>query len=121
LTSLDAYRPEATDDAVQVPLLADDGQLIRSGSDQGPMRQRGALCVTGGGATLVALARHDSSDPLGSVLIQAGCSRVVSLDRGSRHAAFVHRAGAEGAPADSYPMSVLHALSRPMVPPVDLR
>jgi hypothetical protein len=110
----------ATDDAVQLPLLADGGRLLPGGSDRGPMRQRGALCVSGSGRTLIALARHDSSDPLVSTLLEAGCSRVVGLDRGSRHAAFVHRAGTDAPPEDAYPVTVLHAVARPMIPPAGL-
>jgi hypothetical protein len=104
------------EDAVQLPLLANEGEVDARASDRGSERQRGALCVTPAGRLLVALAKHDSSDPLVSVLLDAGCTRVVALDRGSRHAAFVHRAGTSEAPLNRYETSVLYALSRPMTP-----
>jgi hypothetical protein len=111
-------RPElaASEEAVQLPLLADDGRVDPHASDRGGARLRGALCVTPLGRVLVALARHDSSDPLASVLLESGCRRVVGLDRGSRHAAFVQRTGTPDAPLNRYETSVLYALGRPATP-----
>lgn len=104
------------EDAVQLPLLADHGEIDRRGVDGGSLRLRGAACVTSSGRLLVATARHDSNEPLGSALLEAGCARVVSLDRGSRHPAFLHRTGTAESPDVQYGGSVLYAVSRPMAP-----
>jgi hypothetical protein len=106
----------AGEDAVQLPLLASDGEVDTRGSDRGTQRLRGALCVLPTGRLLVALGAHDSNDPLASALLESGCTRVVSLDRGSRHAAFVHRAGTSDPPLNRYETTTLYALSRPMTP-----
>ncbi len=106
----------AGEDAVQLPLLADRGIIDPRASDRGGTRERGALCVTDAGRVLVALGRHDSSDPLASTLISEGCARVVGLDRGSRHPAFVNRAETQNSPLDRYDESVLYAVARPMTP-----
>lgn len=106
----------AKDEAVQLPLLADEGELLPAARDRGPLRQRSALCVTASGGVLVGVVRHDSSDPVVTALVEAGCSRVVGLDRGSRHPAFIHRAGTNTPPLSEYETSVLYALGRPMIP-----
>jgi hypothetical protein len=104
------------EDAVQLPLLASDGEIDARAGDRGSQRLRGALCVTPSGRLLVASAVHDSNEPLASALLDLGCNRVVALDRGSRHAAFVHRAGTADPPLNRYETSALYALSRPMTP-----
>ncbi len=106
----------ARGEAVQLPLLADEGRLVDRALDHGSLRQRGAICVLSSGRVVVASARHDSYDPLGTVLLRLGCKRVASLDRGSRHPVFVHRAGTATPPLGAYETSVLYALSRPMIP-----
>jgi hypothetical protein len=107
---------EANEDAVQLPLLAKDGEVDTRASDRGGTRVRGALCVNPDGRVFVATGRHDSSDPLTATLVELGCRTVVALDRGSRHPAFVHRAGTSDAPLSAYETSVLYALGRPMTP-----
>lgn len=116
--ALPGERPklEENEDAVQLPLLAKDGEVDARASDRGGTRIRGALCVTSTGRILVATARHDSSDPLAAILVEQGCKDVVALDRGSRHPAFVHRAGTSEAPLNTYETSVLYAVGRPMTP-----
>lgn len=105
-----------TEEAVQLPLLADKGERIDAARDQGAMRLRGGLCITPSGRVLVAMARHDSNDPIASALLKGGCARAVALDRGSRHPSFVHFAGSPTPPLDRYETSVLYALGRPMIP-----
>jgi hypothetical protein len=104
------------DDAVQLPLLADDGKLTEAAVEHGSMRVRGALCALPSGRVVIATARHDSSDSIAAALIKVGCTRVVELDRGSQHPAFVQRAGSTTPPLASYETSVLYALGRPMLP-----
>jgi hypothetical protein len=106
----------ADEDAVQLPLLVQNGALEPRARERGDLRQRGALCVAPDGAIMVAVARHDSSDPVATALQRAGCQDVVELDRGSHHPAFVHRAGSGAPPMASYDTSVLYALGRPMLP-----
>ncbi|HEY3497004.1 MAG TPA: hypothetical protein VGK73_20035, partial [Polyangiaceae bacterium] len=85
----------AGEHAVQLPLLADDGDVTARARERGDARLRSALGVTPDGRVVIALLRHDSSDPLAVALRNAGCRRVVELDRGSHHPAFVGRAGAD--------------------------
>ncbi len=106
----------ADEQAVQLPLLADDGRLVERARDHGSLRLRGAMCVTPSGRVIVARARHDSSDPLAAALMRVGCRRIVSLDRGSRHPSFVHRTGTSEPPIKGYETSVLYALGHPMRP-----
>jgi hypothetical protein len=63
---------------------------------------------------------HDSSDPLAVALRNAGCRRVVELDRGSHHPAFLHRKGTDAPPRADYESTTLWVLSREMRPPVVL-
>lgn len=111
-------RPElaADEEAVQLPLLAEDGKLTPYALSHGPMRLRGALCATERGRVLIARARHDSSDGIAAALVRIGCKRVVELDRGSQHPAFLHRAGTPTPPIAGYETSVLYALGHPMRP-----
>jgi hypothetical protein len=103
------------DEAVELPLLAKDGELLAAARATGGLRQRGALCVNTG-RVFIARARHDSSAPLAAALLRAGCRNVVELDRGSQHPTFVHRAGSSTPPTGRYETSVLYALGRPMLP-----
>lgn len=102
--------------AVQLPLLADDGRLLDSAHGSGSMRERGALCVSPSGSVVIAHARHDSSDLLAEALLRIGCTRVVELDRGSHHPAFIHRSGTPTPPIGAYEPSVLYAVGIPMQP-----
>jgi hypothetical protein len=111
-----SLEPVAPGEAVQLPALAEGGELTPLSQEHGALRQRGALCVTPTERVLVALARHDSSAPLASFLLKAGCERVVELDRGSHHPAFVHRAETPTPPIADYEPSVLYALAVPMTP-----
>jgi hypothetical protein len=104
------------DESAQLPLLAEGGKLTEAARAHGPLRPRGALCSLASGRVLVATARHDSSDSIAAALLKVGCTRVVELDRGSQHPAFVHRAGTATPPLASYESSVLYAIGRPMLP-----
>ncbi len=76
------------------------------------MRRRAALCVTPSERLIVASALHDTSDTLAAALLRVGCTRVIELDRGSHHPAFLQRAGTDTPPLASYETSVLYALGR---------
>ena len=65
---------------------------------------------------MVAELEHDSSDPLAVTLRRLGCTRVVELDRGSHHPAFVFRPR-EAAPAPpAGDATVIHAFAQAMPP-----
>jgi hypothetical protein len=81
------------DQAVQLPLLANDGQLTQRASRAGSRRRRGGLCVTPDGFVLAAFAVHDSSAGLALELRRLGCSTIVELDRASQHQAKFYREG----------------------------
>ena len=104
----------ADDEAVQLPLLVEDGKLEPRARERGDMRRRAALCITPTERLIVASATHDTSDTLAAALMRVGCTRIVELDRGSHHPAFLQRAGTATPPVASYETSVLYALGRPM-------
>ncbi len=102
------------EEAVQLPLLVENGKLEPRARERGDMRRRAALCITPTERLIVASATHDTSDTLAAALIRVGCTRIVELDRGSHHPAFLQRAGTPTPPVASYETSVLYALGRPM-------
>jgi hypothetical protein len=102
--------------AVQLPLLANANGITERARDRGDLRMRSVLGVTRSGRVLVGFLKHDSSDPLAVALKSAGAERVVELDRGSHHPAFIHRAGTETPPESNYESTTLWALARPMLP-----
>ena len=106
----------ADEQAVQLPLLADTTGVTERARERGDLRQRAALGMTRSGRVLVALLRHDSSDPLAVALKDAGAERVVELDRGSHHPAFVERSGTGAPPTEARESTTLWALGRPMLP-----
>jgi hypothetical protein len=110
----------AGEQAVQLPLLADDRDVTQRARERGAARARAALGVADGGRLIVAFATHDSSDPLAVALRNAGCRRIVELDRGSHHPAFLHRAGTPAPPRTDYESTTLWALAREMRPAVVL-
>ncbi len=106
----------SNEEAVQLPLLARDGELTSEGRSQGTMRQRAALCVTPEGRTLIGRAKSDSSVPMARVLVHAGCRDVVELDRGSSHPSYLHRTGTDHPPTGGYETTTLYALAEAMQP-----
>ncbi len=102
------------EEAVQLPLLAEDGQLTEHARARGAMRERGALCIAQHGRVLLARGTHDSSDLVASTLLKLGCTDVLELDRGSHHPPFVHRAGSETPPIGGYETTTLYALGGTM-------
>ncbi|HSU38987.1 MAG TPA: hypothetical protein VLJ38_05445, partial [Polyangiaceae bacterium] len=102
----------AGEQAVQLPLLADDDGVTPRARERGDMRPRSALGVTEDGRVVVALLRHDSSDPLAVALRAAGCHRVLELDRGSHHPASLERAGTDKPPRNAPESTTLWVLAR---------
>ncbi len=96
--------------AVQLPLLADDSDVTERARERGDARVRAALGVTQDGRIVVASLRHDSSDLLAVGLRAAGCRRVVELDRGSHHPGALERAGTARPPRNTPESTTLWVL-----------
>jgi hypothetical protein len=116
LSEADMLARGEKDDAIQLPLILDAGKIPPPAKDPRSMRLRGAACVTPGGHTVIAMATTDSDEAAALALARVGCTRAVSLDRGSHRPTFLHRAGGGSPPLARYDESVLYALSRPMIP-----
>jgi hypothetical protein len=106
--------PAAGVDASELPLTADEGKLRPEARDVGTMRLRAAACALDDGTFAVASTTFDSDEATTTALLELGCARVVTLDRGSHQAAFMHRAGAEAAPEARYEATVLFAVEAPL-------
>jgi hypothetical protein len=104
-----------TGDATELPLTADEGKLRPEGRDVGTMRMRAVGCALEDGTFVVASTTFDSDEAATTALLELGCSRVVALDRGSHHAAFLHRAGTAAPPDARYEATVLFVLDVPML------
>jgi hypothetical protein len=101
-------------DATELAMTAEDGKLRPEAREVGSMRARAVACTLDDGTFAVALTTFDSDEAATTALLDLGCARVVSLDRGSHQAAFVHRAGTATPPAPHYEASALYALEVPL-------
>jgi hypothetical protein len=72
--------------------------------------------MTSSGRVFLARGAFASDAPLGLALKQAGCRRVVSLDRGSHLVPRLERVGTSNAPRGRSEESTLFVLSAPMKP-----
>lgn len=102
----------AGEQAVQLPLLADDSDVTERARERGDQRLRAALGVAEDGRVVIATLRHDSSDPIAVALRAAGCRRVVELDRGSHHPALLDRSGTNAPPREAPDSTTLWVLAR---------
>jgi hypothetical protein len=105
------------DDLAEVPALVWDSvrDARADASTPGPAL-RTALGVTSSGRVLLARGSVRTFGPLADVLVRAGCTRVVALDRGLRATAFIDRAGTTEPPRARYDETVLYALGAPLRP-----
>jgi hypothetical protein len=101
-------------DATELPLAAEDGKLRAEARDVGSMRARAVACALEDGTFAVAATTFDSDEAATNTLLDLGCTRVVALDRGIHHAAFMHRAGTETPPETRYDASALYAVEVPL-------
>lgn len=99
----------------QLPLLLNNGVVTAHASLRGGKQSRGAICMLDG-RLWVATVEHDSSDALAVTLRDVGCTTVLDLDRGSKHAVRVVREGFEELLTQGGDSSVLWVLGRPMQP-----
>jgi hypothetical protein len=113
ITKSDSFIPRSHADATELPLTADLGKLRPEAREVGTMRPRAAACVLDDGTFLVALTTFDTDEANTQALLSLGCLRVVALDRGSHHSAFVARTGADSPLEKRYDASAVYVLESP--------
>jgi hypothetical protein len=102
------------DDLVEMPLLLWDGQPVATAS--GAAVPRAAIGITASGQVILARGSFASAAPLGEALSRAGCTRALSLDRGTLATALFDRSGTASPPRMRYEQSVLYAIAAPLHP-----
>jgi len=100
---------DAHEDMLEVPVALWDGAAQPAISPPGPVQPRAAIGQTPSGRVLLARGSFASAAPLAEALARAGCTRVLSLDRGLNATAFLDRAGTASPPRGRYAESVLYA------------
>ncbi len=98
-------------DASELVLFAEAGQIRSETRKLSAPRDRSVACLLDEHTLLVAHGRSDNSEPMTKALLDLGCERVVSLNRGKQVRAFVHRAGTEGAPQAGYEDTALYGMA----------
>jgi hypothetical protein len=105
-------------DAVELPLLIDDGKVLavsHAGS-----RARAALGLTAAGRVYVARVMSAASgagvEAMAETLKRAGCTRAVLLDRGAGIHGSIFRAGTATPPRSRYEETTLYAMGKPLLP-----
>lgn len=102
-------------DAVELPMLIDEGKVVSSAAGQG--RSRAALGTTASGRVLVARAMgNDGAASLARLLKRAGCTRAVLLDRGAGSHGSLFRAGTTTPPRSRYEETTLYGMGKPLLP-----
>ena len=97
-------------DATEASLTADEHKLLPAAREVGTQRPRSALCSLPDGTVLLAHTSFDTDEATTEVLLDAGCERVVVLDRGAHDGVFAHRAGTDNAPRPAYEATTLFVL-----------
>jgi hypothetical protein len=106
----DTSHVPAKSDAVELPLLLDEGKTVASHAGA-------ALGTTPSGRVYVARPKPGASaDDVAKVLSNAGVTRAVLLDRGAGASGMLYRAGTATPPRSRYEDSVLYAMGRPLLP-----
>jgi hypothetical protein len=98
-------------DAVELPLLLDDGAPVSRPALHG---EAVALGLTASGRVLVA--RGVPEGELATTLRKAGCMRAVLLDRGAGGRGAIFRAGTSAPPRSRYDETTLYAMGKPLLP-----
>ena len=108
--------PAARTDAVELPLLIDDGKIVTLGRSHD--RSRAALGTTPAGRVYVvrAVASATAAMDLAELLKRAGCTRAVLLDRGTGSHGIMSRAGTTTPPRSRYEETTLYAMGKPLLP-----
>jgi hypothetical protein len=113
-SAMPAVTPET--DVAELPLIADQGEVLPSARINGPAKERAALGTTARGEVLVARALEPSDAPLAEALVSAGCTRVLALDRGAHASGTLLRAGTPHPPVVHGSETTLYAIAAPMPP-----
>jgi hypothetical protein len=102
---------------LELPLLLWDGRAVASSTRAGgPVQPRAAIGLTASGRVLLARGSVGRDATLAEVLMRAGCTRALLLDRGARASAFLDRAGTPAAPRGRYDETVLYAIASALPP-----
>ena len=102
-------------DAVELPLIIDEGKLVPL--SHGHARSRAALGVTTSGRVYVVRAAAAAGvEAMVEVLKSAGCTRAVLLDRGTGAHGSLFRAGTTTPPRSRYEETTLYAMGKPLLP-----
>jgi hypothetical protein len=110
----DGFTPTADADAVELPLTADEGRPLPEARIVSSMRPRAAIGVLDDGSMMLASTTFDTDEATTEALVDAGCARVVVLDRGGHQNAYVHRAGTETPPQARYETTTLYVVKAAM-------
>lgn len=98
-------------DASELVILAEAGKIRSEARRLSATRMRSAACLFDERMLLVAVAASDNEEPTTKALIDLGCRRVVSLNRGRQTRAWLHRAGTERAPQAGYEDTALFGMA----------
>ena len=106
-------------DAVELPLLIEDGKMLTLSS--GSSRARAALGLTPAGRVYVARIMGGAGagpgvETMAETLKRAGCMRAVLLDRGAGIHGSIFRAGTATPPRSRYEETTLYAMGKPLLP-----
>ena len=111
-------------DAVELPLLIDDGKVLAA--SHAGSRARAALGLTTAGRVYVArimsagvgagAGAGAGVEAMAEMLKRAGCARAVLLDRGAGVHGSVFRAGTATPPRSRYEETTLYAMGKPLLP-----
>jgi hypothetical protein len=103
---------------LELPIVLWDGkpEATMTGPATAPPAPRAAIGMAPGGRVLIARGTVASAAPLVEVLVRAGCTRALALDRGARATGFFDRAGTASPPRGRYEESVLYAVATPLRP-----
>jgi len=101
-------------DAVELPLLVDEGEAVTPLPVAEEGRAPVALGITPNGRVLVARGR--AVGDVADALVKAGCTRAVLVDRGTGDHGVLHRAGTDTPPRSRYEETTLYAMAKPLLP-----
>ena len=101
-------------DAVELPLVLDEGAPVSTHHVRGEGGPPVALGITPAGRVLVA--RGPELAAVVDALAKAGCAAAVLLDRGAGSHGSIFRAGTETPPRSRYEDTTLYAMGKPLMP-----
>lgn len=101
-------------DAVELPLVLDDGAAVPTHHARREGGLAVALGITPEGRVLVARGRELAA--VVDALAKAGCASAVLLDRGAGGYGSMFRAGTDAPPRSRYEDTTLYAMGKPLLP-----